>query len=76
MQMVTLVSRIGKGVCKKRLRLALPCEAVLGLSGFALQEPRLDQVVWMNLAGLSLKSGIACALHQGEQHPHSRQSTR
>ena len=61
--MVTLAGRIGKGVSKKRLRLGLTCEAVLGLSGFALQEPRLGRVVWFNLAGLSLKSGITYARH-------------
>ncbi len=65
MPIVTLADRIGKGVCKTRLRLGLTCEAVLGLSGFALQEPRLGQVVWMNLAGLSLKSGIAYAATKG-----------
>ena len=76
MPIVTLADRIGKGVSKKRLRLGLSCQAVLGLSEFALQEPRLGQVVWMNLAGLSLKSGISYARDQGEHHPHSRQSTK
>lgn len=65
MPIVTLADRIGKGVCKTRLRLGLTCEAVLGLSGFALQKPRLDQVDWINLAGLSLKSGITHARHEG-----------
>ncbi len=49
---------------KKKLWIGLSCYAILAMAAFTLREQKMRQVVWIVLAGLAVKSGIAAAHHE------------
>lgn len=52
---------------KNRLWMALAAYAVLAMAALPLQEPKVRLVIWVLMAGLSVKSLVAYLKHRTEE---------